>query len=151
MGAPAPKRARQITVSEIKTDGDGLGWFGHGDNGHWHLSEILYSRSFASLGLMLDELKDKGFEYIVLFDLVNMRNSEQFYDWLEEIALDLCDHHLHDWTSFSLVHNARWGRFDIYMIGFATMKDTDALFLMMATPFDLMAHRISLDEAIETF
>lgn len=159
---PVIERSRPVTMADINTSRwdydedrwlrDASGWFGHGDNGHWLMTEILTSRSFASLGSMVDALAEQGFEHLLMFDMTvkdrwgtshRMETSEA---WLDGIAYELCDHSLHDWTSF-LLTETYYGREVGYMLGFATMSAKDAIFLLMACPDDLLMRRVEVEKA----
>lgn len=160
---PVIERSRPVTMADINTSRwdtdertwvyDNTGWFGHGDNGHWLMTEILRSRSFASLGVMIDALAEQSFSNLLLFDMTNKdrwgqsHRMERTEAWLDEIAYELCDHTFHHWTSFMLVENNGWGNESAYMLGFATIEPKDAIFLLMACPDDLLARRVEVESA----
>jgi hypothetical protein len=152
---PKPKRARPVSVRPVQTrsnpsDSFGrphfneLGWFGDGDNGHWHLDGLMSSKSYYSIDLFLDALKEQGFEHVTLFELtVDFETTGEF---MENISLRMCNYSIQFWTSFVLHEGT--GRDTRTFFGIATMTASEMMFLMLAAPSEFTANRVNLDDLI---
>ena len=138
-------RSRGVVVEPVKT----LGWFGDGDNGHWHIDGLMESKSYYSAQGFADALAQQSFVHVSLFEITDIAFADGLNAFMENVGMQLCNQSMQFWTSFFLREGANGRRWPMSkyrsFFGIATMSASEMLFLLLATPSIFTEKRVDLE------
>lgn len=156
--APAIPRTKPVSVHPIETPNrlraywdketpafDGRGWFGDGDNGHWHINNLIESKSLYSMEHFIDAMKAQGFTQFTLFEIHDDEFEEGLAAFMEKVAMGMCNQSMQHWTSFIVKEHLGLKKMRQFF-GLATLNATEMLFLVLSTPGQITSHKVSLAE-----
>lgn len=146
-----PERAKPVSVRPIVTRNavrhdyydthfDERGWFGHGDNGHQHIDVLMTTKSYYSMDLFREAIREHEFEHLTLFDITDVDFEGGMSAFMENVAMGLCNQSMRHWTSFTL--NMADGRKGRDYFGIATAGAAEMMFLVMACPPEFTSNKI---------